>query len=937
MNGPIYLDDVPKSEWKNYIGNGYRSVAYKTDAYRNGQIILFGFDKAGNPATFVCPHQSRIRYNVKYKTDQIDIYDNYVATKYFKNSFDRNKYIENAVGLSIVECLRPEQEFLHDMFDEHVLESDFNKQPLRIHYIDIETEISDQFMKPSQADNRINMITIYDSATEKFYTWSLQHAEKKFNEEPIKNYPISKFEFYEFHDDEVAMLEHFLEWYGNNYPDVSYGWNVRQYDWPYIYTRICKVLGKAQADTLSPVNKCFVKQVNHDNERADVAAEIEVDITGLFIADGLVLYRDKFGISHPDGGFTLDNIGEVEGCGHKIKYDGTLKDLYLKDYQKFYEYNVRDVDLAKRIDDKCKMIQLARQITSFGLTSYGAIYSSISYLIGSVLAFAKTEMGGKVFKSYLAQRQHFDGFEGAFVFPTKSGIYRGGIGTIDFASLYPSNIRSINASPETYVGKILVKRADKTGNIMPINLDNDEAFDVFNDAKIEEQKVVGFELKLPNRKRKEVTLDWIRNIINTKCIYTTNNTLFLKHEVKWGVIAKWCEYFYGLRKSTKKKELACFHKLNDENIVLTEDERAKLAADEEVYHTVQIGIKAMINSIYGCMGTSFSPIANPDIAQSVTRQGRFCNISTEKFIRKRFQEIYGAPDNYIMGISGDTDSIFLNLQCVTDSMKHKYSLPTNIRDWSQKYRNELWKTMSDFVKNEVNPFVRNLVHNYCHTTQQDVLTYELEYMGDCGVYESKKHYFLHKIFEEGDIVDKNKVTGIELKKAQVPKEMKVFLENIYVGVVNKDWNEHNYISYINDLYDKFKNFSIDEVSFWKGYNTERQAVGFLQMQNGTTGIAKACTYYNQIIKKLGLGKKYEEIRVGDKVRFCYIKESNRYSINCIAYKPGSWPKEFDSLFAVDYKVMFKKIILDPLKRFREACHFSDTDPSKQAVQDIFAL
>ena len=244
------------------------------------------------------------------------------------------------------------------------------------------------------------------------------------------------------------------------------------------------------------------------------------------------------------------------------------------------------------------------------------------------------------------------------MFPTVAGLYKGGTGTIDFASLYPSNIRSINASPETYVGKVIVCLRDDTGNLIPPNLDNAPAFDVFNDEAVADKRFVGLKLKLPNGKLKDISVEQVRELINTKCIYTTNNTLFLKHEVKWGVIAKWCEYFYGLRKSTKKKELACFHKLNDENIVLTEDERAKLAADEEVYHTVQIGIKAMINSIYGCMGTSFSPIANPDIAQSITRQGRFCNINTSSFILKRFQELYNAPSNYPVTLGGDTDTCF---------------------------------------------------------------------------------------------------------------------------------------------------------------------------------------------------------------------------------------------------------------------------------------
>jgi len=167
------------------------------------------------------------------------------------------------------------------------------------------------------------------------------------------------------------MLEHFVSWLEDNYPDVSYGWNIKAYDWPYIVTRVEKVLGKNAARRISPVGNYYIKEINHDNSRADASADIEVKIAGLFIADGLIFYRDKFKTGEVlDGGYNLDNVGEHEECGHKIKYDGTLKDLYLKDWQRFYEYNVRDVDLCWRIEKKRGMITLARQVSSFGLSDY---------------------------------------------------------------------------------------------------------------------------------------------------------------------------------------------------------------------------------------------------------------------------------------------------------------------------------------------------------------------------------------------------------------------------------------------------------------------------------------------------------------------------------------------------------------------------------------
>lgn len=313
-------------------------------------------------------------------------------------------------------------------------------------------------------------------------------------------------------------------------------------------------------------------------------------------------------------------------------------------------------------------------------------------------------------------------------------------------------------------------------------------------------------------------------------------------------------------------------------------------------------------------------------------------------------EDLGETDEYVYDCEVDDDlhlfyannivihnSQFIDLAPVTNWMRCRYDLPEKIKDWPTDKRQELWNTMSEMTEKQINKFVRDLVHEYSKTSQQDVLTYELEYLSDVGVYESKKHYFTHKIFEEGDKVDKIKVTGIELKKNQVPKSVKKFLQDIYEGVVINYWTESDYQNYVSQLFDKFKKLSIEDIAFWKGYSTERKAAGFLQMQVGTTGIAKACIYYNQIIEKLGLGNKYDTIMVGDKVRFVYLTHNNKYGINCIAYKPGFWPKEFDSIFEVDYKTMFEKIILDPLKRFREACKFQNFNPDKQVQFDIFDL
>ena len=136
-NKMVYLEETNKTSWKDIIGKGYRSCCYTTDYQKNGRIILFGFDKNDNPQVYSCPWKSYVKYAVKYKTEEKDIYNRYIATKYFKSKYERDNYVKSSSGLQVVECQRPEQEFLHYMFDYDVLDPNFNKQNLRIFALDI--------------------------------------------------------------------------------------------------------------------------------------------------------------------------------------------------------------------------------------------------------------------------------------------------------------------------------------------------------------------------------------------------------------------------------------------------------------------------------------------------------------------------------------------------------------------------------------------------------------------------------------------------------------------------------------------------------------------------------------------------------------------------------------------------------------------------------
>ena len=680
----VDLTDVPREKWRtDYIGDGYRSCCYLRDHDNNGQIILFGYDKNDNRKTFICPWKSHIKFNVKYETNELDIYDRFVETRYFNNTSTRHNYLES-VGdsIKVIECDRPEIEFLHAMFDDVALEHNFNRQPLRVFFYDIETEIGQTFEYPKTAGQRINAITIYDTLTEKYYVWTLSTQEIKITEHPLTDLPNDKFEIFYFQSDrESRMLEHFLSWWERNYPDVTCGYNSQAFDLPYIVRRIENVLGKEDAKRLSPIGRYRIKNNNLDNARANKQAEILAEIDGIFDADFLVLYRDKFKVKSPlDGGYSLNNVGEAEDLGQKVEYEGSLKEFYETDWCRFINYNIRDVDLLRRLEEKCKLVPLVRLITSAGLNNYNSIYSSISYLIGSLSQFSKTKMN-RTMVSYSSKNDDKCGkYEGAYVFEPVPGIYKGGIGAVDFSSLYPNSIRSINLSPETTIGHLNSDWFGYTTDESPVFSDNNEF--VLHNKNCELLKRVikcmikdlvaesGISLDdkdairrlaienniilTPSQRNITVTRDQVNALLKKYCIITRNNDIIVRHAFKRGVVAEWCAFFYNYRKSLKNEMARLDHMLYTNEIV--GDDVVKTKTTIQNLNDGQQSTKIRLNSIYGCLGCSFSPIFDADLAQSITRQGKFCNRNASIYYKNMIKTSYHTNDDYIYTISGDTDS-----------------------------------------------------------------------------------------------------------------------------------------------------------------------------------------------------------------------------------------------------------------------------------------
>ena len=184
----------------------YRNVYY--DA-RNESIHLFTWDKNGNRTKVLCSYEPYLYLESQTGCDGKSIFNSSLKKLSFRNSFDRNNFVKETPITRLFYNLNCEQQFLLDNFKDDAERDGYGKQPLKIFYLDIETYATEHFSKPEDADDPINLITIYDSLSEKFYTFGCKdYATQEDNVKYIKCI------------DEKDLLNSFLKFWRKDYPDI---------------------------------------------------------------------------------------------------------------------------------------------------------------------------------------------------------------------------------------------------------------------------------------------------------------------------------------------------------------------------------------------------------------------------------------------------------------------------------------------------------------------------------------------------------------------------------------------------------------------------------------------------------------------------------------------------------------------------------------------
>lgn len=850
----------------------YRNVCYNP---RDESVTLFTWDDNGQRVAVDMSFNPYLYVETTMKPDAKSIFETPLRKRYFKDNRHRNNFIKECGTNRVFENLRPEQQFLIDTFWQKNDQLEFTEHPLKIQYIDIEVYCPDAFPTPEAASQPINVITIYDSLDATFYTWGTTRLEKKINNCE-----------YVFCETEEQLLDCVLNYIQRSSPDIISGWNSEGFDMPYIINRSIRILGEDSIKKLSPVENIYSRTMTGAFGRE----QQRWYISGVSCVDYLDVYK-KFSIGLRES-YKLDAIASLELGERKVDYGATnLSSLADDDWQTFVEYNVQDVNLLVRMEEKLRYLELLRMLAYTGLTTVESAMGTLSVITGATVIRARGKQ--QVVPTFVKDSINTDKYEGAYVGEPQRG-FQHDIISFDANSLYPNTMISLNLSPETKVGKITHK----------------------DDQFVHIKHVSGKAFKLTHKK-------FIEFIDREKIAVTKAKILFSQKQK--GIMPEIVDDIYQQRVKIKKEHKSVKVKLS--KMKKTDAEYDKLSTLARQLDIKQFTLKILINTVYGYFGNKHAPIGDPDIARSITLTGQAV-IKKSNDILRDYIEKHGTTGLDPV-IYNDTDSSYISIHRIMKKQGQPFHesgiISQSAYDQAQK--------VEDYLNQEITKWSTSILNS-----RDSRFVFKRECMCDVGVFLQKKRYVLRVLDDEGIPVDKFKYTGVEVVRSTIPAPIKPYIKKIIETMLSTESRSTTNDVFL-EAYDTFKSLPVEDYSFVMGISDyekyANRSSGFATVK-GMPIHVKAAYHYNLLLDKLGLSNKHENIDTGDKVRYFYVNQPNKYGISAIAYK-YYYPEEFKTIFQPDKEKMFEKIIYSIIERFYESVNWRLNKPGAQVQTDLFDL
>ena len=674
------------------------------------------------------------------------------------------------------------------------------------------------------------------------------------------DYEVKGTEKYIKCEDEYRLCKNFLNYWQSNCPDIITGWNIKFFDMPYIVNRFRKILNEEETRKLSPWNIITERKANVNNREL-----IAYDFLGVCALDYIELYKWYAPGGKSQESYRLDNIAQVELGEGKIAYDeyDSLHALYRQNYQKFIEYNIKDVDLILKLDDKLKLLELAITLAYDTKTNYDDV-------------FAQTRMWDSLTYSYLLDKKivvpprvvkdKTSAFEGAYVKEPQVGLHNW-VASFDLNSLYPHLMMQYNISPET-----LIEPSNYTDEMRNIIMDG-VSVDKMLSKQVDTSKLSG------------VTL--------------TPNGQFFRTD-KQGFLPKMMEEMYIDRSKFKKLMLKAKQDYENET-----DESKKYDIEKRIarYNNLQLAKKVSLNSAYGALGSQYFRFYDLRQALAVTLAGQLSIRWIENKLNEYMNGLLKTTGiDYV--IASDTDSIYLKLGPLVDKITQK---DTKVE--------KVISIMDKICEDKLQPFIDTSYQElaeYVHAYKQK-MEMKREGLSDKGIWTAKKRYILNIYNNEGVQYNEPqiKVMGLEMIKSSTPSAVREKMRES-IGIM-MNGSEEDIHKFIEDFKSEFRTLAVEDISFPRGLNgLKTYADSVMMYKKGTPIHVKGAIIYNHFLKQKGLDKKYPFIQEGEKLKFTYLKQPNPFKDSVISF-PQRLTKEFDMQMYIDYETQFEKAFIEPIK------------------------
>jgi len=728
-------------------------------------------------------------------------------------------------------------QYISDKYPEEEIKFDISK--ISLVTMDIEVQAEEGFPDPESCSEEMLTISIQDNSTKEIITW----GRKPYT-------PTQKNVTYHHFSDEIAMLNAFLYWWSQNTPDVVTGWNVRLYDIPYLCGRISRIMGEKKMKLLSPWGLVSQDEAWISGRKFNV-----FDIAGLTTLDYLELYK-KFTYKAQES-YRLDYIAQVELGQKKLDHSefNTFKDFYRGNWKKFVDYNIIDVELVDRLEDKMKLIELALTM---------AYTAKVNY----VDVMYQVRMWDTIIYNYLKRRnivippkdrsEKDSKFAGAYVKEPKPGKYDWVV-SFDLNSLYPHLIMQYNISPET-----LIEEKHPSATVDRI-LEEKISFEMYKDYAV-----------------------------------CANGAMYRK-DVK-GFLPELMEKMYAERVIFKKRMLQAKQAYEKSPTKKLEKEIARC-------NNIQMAKKISLNSAYGAIGNQYFRYYKLANAEAITMSGQTSIRWIENHMNTYLNNLLQTKDvDYV--IASDTDSIYINFGPLVDKFF------SNINGDKAKLVTILDKICQEKLEPFIEKSYQNLA-TYVNAYDQK-MQMKRENIADRGIWTAKKRYILNVWDSEGVRYEdpKLKIMGIEAVKSSTPAPCRKMIKdalNLMMG-----GTEDEVIDFIDDARAKFKKMTPEEIAFPRTVSdVNKHKSHSMIYAKGTPIHCRGALLYNYYVKEKKLDTKYSLINNGEKIKFIYLKKANPIRENVISFI-SDFPMELGIDKYIDYDLQFDKAFLEPVKVILDA-------------------